>query len=118
MDGLAVGSTCYREPAEAAAAWCAQVGIIQGIPQQGSSRTPDGSYSVCNSAVYEYGHVAWLQETVIGTQASYQYHNQVLPPCEVYDLATLQPVIAAAFVAVATVLCAAAIARMFTRETF
>jgi len=102
MDGLSFGATCYREPAELAAAACSS---ISGV-------TAAGVVSCSSPAVT--GNVLSYTLHTEGASTSTRAVTVDLQPCEPYDLQWWSPVLAAFFLALVTI----ASARMVYTKVF
>lgn len=107
--GYAVGGQCFRQPADAAQAYCASV---SGMTAAGFMR--------CTFAEWQDTSVFYSYTTVGADGAEHAYSaNAYLSPCTPMDLEEWSPVIGAWFLALVVILCARSIYRqVFNRESY
>jgi len=107
MDGLAFGAVCYRDPAELAADACAS---ISGV-------TSAGVVS-CSAPSVTGSTLSYTLKTEGTSATSTRVVTVDLQPCDPQDFEYWQPILAAFFVALVTILCARMVyTKVFNRET-
>ncbi len=106
-DGQAFGATCYRQPAELAAAACSSI----------SGTTSEGVVSCSAPAVT--GNVLSYTLSIHASSGTVTRAVTVdLQPCEPYDAEFWQPVLAAWFSAMVGVLCLRLVfVKVFNRDS-
>lgn len=104
--GYAVGASCFRDPVEAASAFCAS---RQGVMSEGVVS--------CSGAAVEGGFINWTLDLETPGYSTSRMTSTPVVECEPYDFEFFAPVLAAWFVALVAVLCVRLLGRLFNRDT-